>query len=42
MINMNDNEKESIEKLLKLAKFAIICIMVTGGYLSSGALMGLV
>lgn len=39
---MNDNEKESIDSLLRLAKLAILCIMVAGGYLSSGAIIGLV
>jgi hypothetical protein len=38
---MDDNEKESVDKLLNLAKVAIIAMMVIGGYMNQGVLMGL-
>jgi hypothetical protein len=39
--NMDDNEKESVDKLLNLAKFAIIAMMVIGGYMNQSLLLGL-
>lgn len=38
---MDDNEKESVDKLLNLAKFAIIAMLVIGGYLGQSVLLGL-
>lgn len=38
---MDDNEKASVDKLLNLAKVAIIAMMVIGGYMNQGVLMGL-
>ena len=38
---MDDNEKESIDKLLNLAKFAIIAMLVIGGYVGQSTLLGL-
>ncbi len=38
---MDDNEKESVDKLLNLAKFAIIAMLVIGGYMGQGVLLGL-
>lgn len=39
---MDDNEKESVEQLLKLAKFAIIAMMLVGGYLGQSTLLGMI
>jgi len=39
---MDDNEKESVTQLLKLAKIAIIAILIVGGYMNQSALLGLV
>lgn len=39
---MNDNEAEQVENLLKLAKLAIIALLVVGGYMNSTAILGLV
>ncbi len=38
---LDDNEKESVDKLLNLAKFAIIAMMVIGGYMNQSLLLGL-
>ncbi len=38
---MDDNEKQSVDKLLNLAKFAIIAMLVIGGYLGQNVLLGL-
>ena len=38
---MDDNEKQSVDKLLNLAKFAIIAMMVIGGYLGQATLLGM-
>ncbi len=38
---MDDNEKQSVDKLLNLAKFAIIAMMVIGGYLGQSTLLGM-
>ncbi len=38
---MDDNEKESVDKLLNLAKFAIIAMMVIGGYMNQSLLLGM-
>ena len=39
---MDDNEKESVDKLLNLAKLAIIAMLVIGGYMNQTAILGLV
>jgi hypothetical protein len=39
---MNDNEARQVENLLKLAKLAIIALLVVGGYMNSTAILGLV
>lgn len=39
---MNDNELKAVEKLLRLAKLAIIALLVIGGYMNSSSIMGLV
>jgi len=39
---MDDNEKESVTQFLKLAKIAIIAILIVSGYLNQSALLGLV
>lgn len=39
---MDDNEKESVDKLLNLAKLAIMAMLVIGGYMNQSAILGLV
>lgn len=39
---MDENEKESIDNLLKLAKFAIIAMLIIGGYLGQSTLLGMI
>lgn len=39
---MDDNEKESVEQLLKLARMAIIAMLVIGGYMGRDTLIGVV
>jgi len=39
---MDANEKESIDKLLNLAKVAIIAMLVIGGYMGQSTILGLV
>jgi len=39
---MDEREAKSVESLLRLAKFAIIAMLVIGGSLNSSALLGLV
>ena len=38
---MDDNEKESVDKLLNLAKFSIIAMLLIGGYVGQSTLLGL-
>ncbi len=40
-LSLDDNEKQSVDKLLNLAKFAIIAMMVIGGYLGQSTLLGM-
>lgn len=37
---MNDNERAMVEKLLNLARFAIIAMLVVGGYVNRSVLLG--
>lgn len=39
---MDEYEKESIDNLLKLAKFAIIAMLIIGGYLGQSTLLGMI
>lgn len=39
---MNDNERAMVEKLLNLARFAIIAMLVIGGYVNRSILVGMV
>ena len=39
---MDDNERESVDQLLRLAKIAIVAMMVIGGYVQREMLIGLV
>jgi hypothetical protein len=39
---MNDNEAKQVENLLKLAKLAILALLVVGGYMNSSAILGIV
>jgi hypothetical protein len=39
---MDDNEAKQVENLLRLAKLAIIALLVVGGYMNSTAILGLV
>jgi hypothetical protein len=39
---MDDNEAKQVENLIKLAKLAIIALLVIGGYMNSTAILGLV
>lgn len=41
MRRMDDNEAEAVQRLLNLAKLAIIAMMVVGGYLGRGSLVTL-
>ncbi len=38
---MDDNEAESVASLLRLAKLAIVAMIVVGGYAQQDALLGL-
>jgi hypothetical protein len=42
VIDMNDNELKAVEKLLRLAKLAIIALLVIGGFMNQTAIMGLI
>lgn len=42
VIYMDDNEAKQVENLLKLAKMAIIALLVIGGYMNSTAIVGLI
>jgi len=39
---MDELEKESIDNLLKLAKFSIIAMLIIGGYLGQSTLLGMI
>ena len=39
---MDDNEAKQVENLLRLAKLAIMALLVVGGYMNSTAILGLV
>ncbi len=42
MRHMDELEAESVAKLLNLAKFAIIAMLVIGGYMNQSLLLGMV
>ncbi len=39
---MDDNEAKQVENLLKLAKLAVIALLVIGGYMNSSSLVGMI
>jgi hypothetical protein len=39
---MDDNEAKQVENLLRLAKLAIIALLVVGGFMNQTAILGLI
>mgnify|MGYP003154690891 CR=1 FL=1 len=39
---LNDNEKEAVMETLKLARLAIIAILVAGGYMAQDIILGMI
>jgi len=42
LIDMDDNERDSVKEVLTLARLAIVAMLVIGGYANRSAIIGMI